>query len=137
MARTLVKMVLWTVLGATLLFGFSSVSDAGTVVRYVRRGIQYDFYIDPGSTYILYYYPDGRTATVLYKQSIVAWWSQNPYNSMSVYVSSNGWNWYPMYVNQYIPFWWNSIWLGIPRGGVYKMVIVNQRGSAVVHVLVQ
>lgn len=98
--------------------------EAATISDNICRGQEKGWFLDPGDTLIVYYYPDGSSSTVAWKNNWFYWLTNEPYTTINIYcASSSGGPWSWMYVSSVAPYYKN-LPLFLSKGA-YKFEIKN------------
>lgn len=117
-----------------LVLGIISLATAEAASRsdVISRGQEKGWFLDPGDILTVYYYPNGRSSTVAWKNNWFYWLNNDPSTYINIYCASgsNG-PWYWMYVDSVAPYYRSlPLWLS---KGAYKFVIKNYtKGDIVV-----
>ncbi len=101
----------------------------------VYRGQTRGWFLNPGRTMTVYYYPDGRSARVYWKQNWYNWAQSNSFVTISIYVSSGRYGpWYYMYTTSVGPYYRSlPLWITNSRA-TYVFVIRCYRAGAPVYI---
>lgn len=98
---------------------------AATSTDTISRGQERGWLLDPGDTLNIYYYADGRSSTVAWKDNWYYWWMNNPFTTINIYYRYPGlngpWSW--VHVDSVAPYY-RSLPLQFSKGS-YKFVIKN------------
>ncbi|PIP24884.1 MAG: hypothetical protein COX34_01825 [Candidatus Nealsonbacteria bacterium CG23_combo_of_CG06-09_8_20_14_all_36_12] len=138
-------LVLALVLVASLVVGLftpAKVEASATRIDVIYRGQERGWFLSPGDTLVVFYYPDGRPSTVEWKQPFLSYLL----NGRPFVVGSIYWSRYTVYSGATLIAWmhlYNGSVDGLSQhfslpygGGVYKFVIQAPDKSAQVTVKV-
>ncbi len=98
-------------------------------------GQEKGWFLDPGHTLVVYYYPIGSSSTVAWKNNWFYWVNNEPFTTIDIYCApSSGGPWSWMYRASIAPYYKSlSLLLSI---GVYKFVIKNYTKGDIVYLKV-
>lgn len=107
-------------------------TSADYITDTIERGEEKGWFLDPGDTLTVYYYPDGSTCTMAWKDNWFYWIMNNPFSTINTYCASgiNG-PWYHLY-SDYVGPYYESHYLPL-LSGVYKFEIHNYRNGDMVY----
>ena len=98
--------------------------EAATITDNIYRGQEKGWFLDPGDTLVVYYYPDGSSSTVAWKNNWFYWVNNEPFTTINIYCApSSGGPWSWMYVSSVAPYY-KSLPL-LLNEGAYKFEIKN------------
>ena len=133
------KGILSVCLFVVLAIGFVvNPSQARTAYSTISRGEEKGWFINPGDKLVVYYVPDGRPCTVLWKNNWFYWWSNDSFSTINIYASS-GYNKtkYWVYGDSLAPYY-RKLSLSLSNTkALYSFEIKNYRGGEIAYLKIQ
>lgn len=111
-----------------------SSAQADTIARGETRG----WFIDPGKTVTVFYYPDGRACSVYWKDNWFYWANNGSFTTINIFCylpRANTWS--LLYTSSLAPYY-SSAYLPLTnRGTPYKFVLRNYRGGDIAYLRIR